>query len=214
MQAPLRQARAPSRSLLRFLRVQSEVAFFNHSNIATHAVKAPGCHASAANIGRPRSLTTACEQKHAATLEASLLDLQPLLRRLTRREARHTTRASRFSTTGATARSADAEDDTSIKKTKQDASAPSWQEKLWGVSAKKGGKPLKPDDLPGREDFDHGAMFNIPRSLSAKMSLDPRLRCTEVDEHGKVILVDGEFKKTELIAKVRCHTACGITHQS
>lgn len=46
-------------------------------------------------------------------------------------------------------------------------------------------------------------MFNSRRTLAAKAALEPRLRCTEVDENGKVILVDGEFKKTELIAKVR-----------
>ncbi|KAJ5010276.1 Mitochondrial inner membrane magnesium transporter [Colletotrichum sp. SAR 10_99] len=44
-------------------------------------------------------------------------------------------------------------------------------------------------------------MFNNRRILAAKAALEPRLRCTEVDETGEVILVDGEFKKTELIAK-------------
>ncbi|RYP06867.1 hypothetical protein DL764_002915 [Monosporascus ibericus] len=39
------------------------------------------------------------------------------------------------------------------------------------------------------------------RQLSQKAALEPRLRCTEVDEHGNVILVDGEFKKSELIAR-------------
>jgi len=46
-------------------------------------------------------------------------------------------------------------------------------------------------------------MFTNRRMMAAKAALEPRLRCTEVDENGKVILVDGEFKKTELIAKVR-----------
>ncbi len=45
-------------------------------------------------------------------------------------------------------------------------------------------------------------MFNSRRTQSAKAALEPRLRCTEVNEDGEVILVDGEFKKTELIAKV------------
>ena len=40
------------------------------------------------------------------------------------------------------------------------------------------------------------------RPLMAKAALDPRLRCTEVDEDGDVIMVDGELKKSELIAKV------------
>ncbi|CAH0039278.1 unnamed protein product [Clonostachys solani] len=77
-----------------------------------------------------------------------------------------------------------------------------WQERLWGATAKKGGKPLHPNDLPDHDNSDHGpSMFNNRRSLAAKAALEPRLRCTEVDEHGNVILVDGEFKKTELIAK-------------
>lgn len=45
-------------------------------------------------------------------------------------------------------------------------------------------------------------MFNRRRIQTAKAALEPRLRCTEVDETGKVILNDGEFKKSELIARV------------
>jgi magnesium transporter len=30
-----------------------------------------------------------------------------------------------------------------------------------------------------------------------------KMRCTELDEHGNVTLVSGEFKKSELIAKVK-----------
>jgi len=33
-----------------------------------------------------------------------------------------------------------------------------------------------------------------------------KMRCTELDEHGNVTLVSGEFKKSELIAKVRIET--------
>lgn len=77
-----------------------------------------------------------------------------------------------------------------------------WQEKLWGGPAKQN-QPLQPEDLPSRVDFESAtSMFNTRRTLLAKASVEPRLRCTEVDESGKVILVDGEFKKTELIAKV------------
>lgn len=61
---------------------------------------------------------------------------------------------------------------------------------------------LQPDDLPSYEDrAEAGSMFNSRRLQSAKAALEPRLRCTEVDENGEVILVDGEFKKSELIAK-------------
>lgn len=33
-----------------------------------------------------------------------------------------------------------------------------------------------------------------------------KMRCTELDEHGNVTMVSGEFKKSELIAKVNCAT--------
>jgi len=45
-------------------------------------------------------------------------------------------------------------------------------------------------------------MFNIGRSLSAKASNELRIRCTEFDINGDVTLVNGEFRKQELIAKV------------
>ena len=66
---------------------------------------------------------------------------------------------------------------------------------------------LKPDDLPPLGGFlDEGAdssIFTLGRGLSAKGANEPRLRCTEFDENGNVTLVNGEFKKSELIAKVR-----------
>lgn len=45
-------------------------------------------------------------------------------------------------------------------------------------------------------------MFNKRRQLSSKAALEPRLRCTEVDENGDAVLVDSEFKKSELVARV------------
>ncbi|KAA8643425.1 hypothetical protein EYZ11_007285 [Aspergillus tanneri] len=39
------------------------------------------------------------------------------------------------------------------------------------------------------------------RLLAAKASNEPRLRCTEFDSNGNVTLVNGEFRKSELIAK-------------
>ena len=46
-------------------------------------------------------------------------------------------------------------------------------------------------------------LFNLNRSLAGKATNEPRLRCTEFDNNGNVTLVNGEFKKSELIAKVR-----------
>ncbi|OJD18059.1 hypothetical protein AJ78_01889 [Emergomyces pasteurianus Ep9510] len=63
---------------------------------------------------------------------------------------------------------------------------------------------LRPSDLPigpVMEDGHEGNMFATGRSLAMKATNEPRLRCTELDENGNVTLVNGEFKKSELIAK-------------
>ncbi|EAW08849.1 CorA family magnesium transporter [Aspergillus clavatus NRRL 1] len=52
--------------------------------------------------------------------------------------------------------------------------------------------------------------FNIGRGLAAKATNEPRLRCTEFDNNGNVTLVNGEFKKSELIAKVGVSTRLEI----
>jgi magnesium transporter len=76
----------------------------------------------------------------------------------------------------------------------------SWHEKL---IEKMTGQPSSTTFGEFEEDADEfSTMFNARRLQTAKAALEPRLRCTEVDENGKVILVDGEFKKSELIAKV------------
>lgn len=51
-----------------------------------------------------------------------------------------------------------------------------------------------------------GNLFNLGRTLASK-SHEPRLRCTEFDENGNVTLVNGEFRKSELIAKVRLYSS-------
>jgi hypothetical protein len=50
-------------------------------------------------------------------------------------------------------------------------------------------------------------IFNIGRGLAAKASNELRIRCTEFDNNGNVTLVNGEFRKLELIAKVCSQTS-------
>ncbi|KAI9889854.1 MAG: magnesium ion transporter [Vezdaea aestivalis] len=51
-------------------------------------------------------------------------------------------------------------------------------------------------------EVEDGSMFNLSRSRVGKAAGNElKLRCTEFDDNGKVTLVNGEFKKTELIAK-------------
>lgn len=78
-----------------------------------------------------------------------------------------------------------------------------WAQRIWGLN-RKGGQGLRPDDLPrGRGDSSETAVFSLGRAVSAKAAAQPKLRCTELDENGNVTLASGEFKKSELIAKVR-----------
>lgn len=81
--------------------------------------------------------------------------------------------------------------------------------RLLGLHRQPPHEKLRHDDLPvnpGAEDGYEGNMFNIGRGLAAKATNEPRLRCTELDENGNVTLVNGEFRKSELIAKVCIYT--------
>lgn len=59
-------------------------------------------------------------------------------------------------------------------------------------------KPLQHDDIPPLPTYeDHGGLGGrVARANELK------LRCTEFDENGNILLVDEEFRKSELIAKV------------
>ncbi len=85
-----------------------------------------------------------------------------------------------------------------------------WHERLFG----RGLEGMTDDEPAGSGDF--STMFNARRLQTAKAALEPRLRCTEVDENGRVTMREGEFKKTELIAKVRVSvyflSVCTRTH--
>ncbi|PQK15505.1 hypothetical protein BB8028_0005g10180 [Beauveria bassiana] len=192
----------PSRTLLRFLRTQSETAFFTPSHVrCTKASGARVCN----RVRLYNTDTQLCAASSELTMSSQPVALQASLwpfgesprpqpqqqqqqQQQQRRQINSTTKLSGRKTPGKDGRAAS--DPTS-----------SWQERLWGMAARRGFKPLKPDDLPGHEELEHGSMFNSRRVMTAKAAAEPRLRCTEVDEHGQVILVDGEFKKSELIAK-------------
>ena len=60
--------------------------------------------------------------------------------------------------------------------------------------------PRNPDDLPPISGFLDDAHSGLDGRI-IKPSNELKLRCTEFDENGNVTLVNGEFKKSELIAK-------------
>ncbi|EYE96951.1 CorA family magnesium transporter [Aspergillus ruber CBS 135680] len=61
------------------------------------------------------------------------------------------------------------------------------------------GKPNRSG--PALIDDGTESSFNIGRGLVSKATNELRLRCTEFDNNGNVTLVNGEFRKSELIAK-------------
>ncbi|KAG5974350.1 magnesium ion transporter [Claviceps digitariae] len=202
MQPPLLTSPVPSRTLLRFLKSQSDAAFSAHGGSHRSSVMygTSVCRRARATYSvngvKTRSFITkapprpipicsgfSARQHHQPMTARQRLSL-PAPKPLGEAHYFHTTTTARKQPES---------------KSKQNLT---WQERLWGSGAKKGSKPLKPRDLPAHDDFEHtSSMFTSRRVLSAKAALEPRLRCTEVNENGKVILVDGEFKKTELIAK-------------
>lgn len=202
MPAPLRVS-VPSPGLLRFLRLQTE-SFAFISPLASSVGPAlfrrasrPRCAAKTSPRTVARPMTTACAE-HGACLRASILDVESITARLQRKRKNAGPATMRFFST--TSARPDGYTDLPQQETLR---RPTWQERLLGASAGRGSKSLKLDDLAAGEDHENNSMFNTRRTLTAKAALEPRLRCTEVDENGQVILVDGEFKKTELIAKVR-----------
>lgn len=83
-------------------------------------------------------------------------------------------------------------------------STPNPQRNLWnrlrGASKPKPAqKALRPDDLPPLKGFLDDSTGLGGRII--KPSNELKLRCTELDENGNVTLVNGEFKKSELISR-------------
>jgi magnesium transporter len=75
--------------------------------------------------------------------------------------------------------------------------------RLWSLKRQRPHSALKPNDLPPLPSFlDDAAGTTLGRS-KGKAANELKLRCTEINEKGEVTLVNGEFKKSELIAKVR-----------
>ena len=87
-------------------------------------------------------------------------------------------------------------------------SASSWLDKAagrdrpweaWRLRRQKDTKQLQPNDIPSPLASLHDDGAGLGRI--AKPGNELMLRCTEFDENGKVTLVNGEFKKSELIQK-------------
>lgn len=211
LQADMRSALrtpAPSPTLLKFLKSQSEnICFFSPNPrpgfIFDHAApRGPVLRSQilkAASKSSARCLSTTTARR--ATVEAGFVNLDFLWPQAANKS---------FQPKAPQCRST-----TRIKKLSYENLLPAhraastgwhdWRQKLWGRQ-KKGPRPLQPDDLPDSfypRDDGGDSMFSLGRHISAKAAAQlSKVRCTELDENGNVVLASGEFKKSELIAKV------------
>ncbi|RDW92286.1 hypothetical protein BP5796_01680 [Coleophoma crateriformis] len=199
-------APVPSSTLLKFLRSQSEGLCyfsanprpgFSFDHAAPWATPARVCTA-VSTLGKTSNHGPSANPQHT-TLRASLLNLEFLWpssapSTIPFQPAHSRSRAFGFKSSVISNRRSSA----SARKLK-------WHEKLWGAKTKTGGNTLLPDDLPrsayAGSDSGETSMFNNRRIMAVKAANEPKLRCTEFDEYGNVVLVNGEFKKSELIAK-------------
>lgn len=200
--------RAPSSTLLKFLKSQSETVCFFSPNPRpglTFDYEAPGTpqlrDRSLENLPTARRLSTCAPRR--ANVKAGLLNLDVLWSRHT-----YATLTTLPASSKCVARHKRAACGGSLVSQRAASSgSKEWHQKLWGVTSLRGGRPLRPDDLPaslrGNEGESDTSMFSLGRHISAKAAAQPKLRCTEFDEIGNVVLASGEFKKSELIAKVR-----------
>ncbi|KAK4181235.1 putative mitochondrial inner membrane magnesium transporter MRS2 precursor [Triangularia setosa] len=207
MPLALRPAAAPSRSLLRYLHAQSEGL----------------CYAEYRSIGVRRTLSTTTSTRRNACTDSTTKSretqqqsvtgkgiatphqaglLPPLdllipksLRKQSAKSPTGTTTPRYYASSSSQKPPSD-----KVGEDGEEGCKRSWQDWLFGSAPKKARQPLKDDDLPVQLEEESGSIFQR-RALTSKAALDPRLRCTEVDGNGDVIMVDGELKKSELIAK-------------
>ncbi|KAK3935601.1 hypothetical protein QBC46DRAFT_397092 [Diplogelasinospora grovesii] len=205
-------AAAPSQTLLRFLRAQSEgLAFFDAADhgvsrtVRRYGAKRPSVLLQQQQHPHHRHVTTSCRSRQSvrskrgvAVLQAAIWDLESVLPASFLRKQR--TAASNTLFGLPRTRAVGAQRYASSDQKPRALRKGTWQEWLFGSRESKESPRLKDDDLQLDLDEESGSIFPR-RSMTAKAALDPRLRCTEVDGNGEVIMVDGEFKKSELIAR-------------
>lgn len=195
---------APSPNLLRFLRSQSESFFFtsNPTKQRANTLKITSDRWNNSRGNWIRLSPAPC----LAQIEASFLPVWPAVKistprkssqlrtsLTTRSEAIRSIKCVNFSSHGSSR-------NVSTKSRRW------WHNWLFKKeSYQKWKNSASPPITSFTDDGAEGNLFNLGRTLASKTLDEPRLRCTEFDENGNVTLVNGEFRKSELIAKVRLY---------
>ena len=193
---------APSASLLRFLRAQTEQnCFFTPTAISptSQGSQASKPYSQHALIRKPPSRGLSTTLRRKATVESSILNFEPF-RTNPRQDLLYypTTRGN------ARPRTTNVCTDHQMRDTR-DASSNSrpFLQRWWHPKSKRLQAALESDDLPALPGLLDDSRGSITGRSVGKAPNELKLRCTEFDENGKVTLMSGEFKKSELIAKVQ-----------
>lgn len=184
---------APSASLLRFLRAQSESALFSKNQPSACrrvSTKLTSCSSTPLPVRRPSGRTN--------------VGVSPLQTRFfsgVNPSSRNRTSLKCASSVPPSPPSGAFEPPSKLPQTRNFSSTRnrSILRRFWDFRRKKpAAETRKPPSL--LDDTDGG--LSLARALAAKASNELRLRCTEFDMNGNVTLMNGEFKKSELIARV------------
>jgi magnesium transporter len=195
----------PSSSLLRFLQFQSEGRCFfsaNSQGFAFDHGSPPGPQQhTAKRLGTPKpSSHLWATIPKPATCEASLLNLEFLIPRVTLPPAIRPSLGSPRPLAKVTRRSA--KHSIGGYRYASESHSADWLRRAFGRKVNRR-RPLKGVEGPYGDEGAEATAYALGRTMSAKAANEQKLRCTEFDENGNVVLVNGEFKKSELIAKVR-----------
>ena len=195
---------APSSSLLRFLKSQSEAICFFTSSPATVCQNArpvrswtPLQHDRKHFFSPSRCLTTSPSRQ--VNLESSLFSFDFL-----RPPPRYRLRPIHGPPYGSACNTSSySSADTGTNSRWVSTDSRTLLKRLWKPHERQEEKNLKSTNLPPLPGFlDDVGGTSLSRKQPGKAANELKLRCTEFDKEGKVTFMDGEFKKTELIAKV------------
>ena len=202
----------PSSALLKFLKLQSEGACFFTANLRPgfcfndHAPRHVSNHQRRVKItSQPlRGLSTTAPRP--ATVEASFFSLDFLRPQSSSVKPTASLPRPPLHPRYAATLPCSKPEPSPWRRTPPSVKQP-WLRHMWGFGKGKDERPGRRNERAPPPGFlDDGAdnsMLGLGRSIAAKASNELKLRCTEFDENGNVTLVNGEFKKSELIAKVR-----------
>lgn len=198
MRTNLLSAPVPSPAVLRFLKIQTEsLRFFSAATSSTSSSSSP-CSAQQARISRSRKTSLQDDGRwHSRAPSGSTVVAYSCRNRVLVEgcASKRTLHNSCFSSVSRSSGQSLSSDSASSRRNIS-STAPN---RYWFYKEKPAVKPLQPDDLPPLAGFldDNASLGRV-----IKPTNELKLRCTEFDENGNVVLVNGEFKKSELISKV------------